>query len=63
LENDRFAALARQGGIHGEQSLGVKKGEFFREIGIARRAQFAEHFLRELFRADQDFPDLAYDPL
>ena len=59
----RFAALARQIGIHGEQFLGVKKGEFFREIGIARRAQFGKYLLRELFRADQDFPDLAYDRL
>ena len=58
-----LAAFARQVGIHGEQFFGVEEGELFGQIGIARIAQFGEHFLREFLGADEDFPDLTDDGL
>ena len=63
LENHSFPAFARQVGIHGEQLFGVQERKLFWQIGVARIAEFGEHFLCEFFGADEDFPDFAHDRL
>ena len=61
LEDDGLAAFAREIGVHREEFFGVEEGEFFGKIGIARLAQFGDHFLGELLGSDENFPNLAHD--